>query len=140
MLMRNFFYIVAASVGAWVGNYIGDYSPIFISLCIFMAVDYFSGLAVAFIFHNSPKTEYGRGESKICFKGIVKKFFMLIMVGMANRIDIVLGTNYVRTGVMFALMFNESVSILENFGLMGIDIPAPLKNALEILNKSGEKA
>ena len=133
--MKNFFYIVAAAVGAGVGHYIGDYSPIFVTLCIFMAVDYFSGLAVAFIFHNSPKTELGRGESRVCFKGIVKKFFMLVMVGMTNQIDIVLGTGYVRDGVMFALMFNEAVSILENFGLMGIDIPAPLKDALEILNK-----
>lgn len=136
--MKEFFYFAAGIVGAGIGYFIGDYSAIFITLCIFMITDYVTGIIVATVFHNSPKTEFGKAESRECLKGVIRKIGMLTLVGIANQLDAVLNFSYVRDGVMFALMFNECLSILENLGLMGITIPEPIRNALEVLNKKGD--
>ena len=57
---------------------------------------------------------------------------------MAQLLDKLSGTSFVRDAVCIGFTVNEGMSILENAGLMGIPIPAPLKKALDVLNADQE--
>lgn len=103
------------------------------TLLIFMGLDYLTGLLVAGVFKKSPKTEKGALDSKAGFLGLLKKSVILLAVLVANRLDAVLATSFVEDAVILAYLFNESISLIENFGLMGVYIPEPLKKAIELL-------
>ena len=49
-----------------------------------------------------------------------------------------MGTTYVRDAVCIGFIVNESVSILENVGLIGVPIPGALKKAIELLASGKE--
>ena len=55
------------------------------------------------------------------------------MVLVAARLDITLGTTIVRNAAVWAFIANETISIMENAGLMGVPYPEPIKKALEQL-------
>jgi len=103
-----------------------------------MAIDFFSGLAVAGIFHNSQKTGTGTLESKAGWKGLCRKCMTMLFVLIAHRLDLSLGTSYIRDTVIIGFMANELISIVENAGLMGLPLPAALVKAIDILNKKSQ--
>lgn len=100
-----------------------------------MAADYITGLIVAGVFKKSPKTETGALESKAGWKGLFRKGGTLLVVLIACRLDMELGINYIRDAVIIAFIINEVVSLAENVGLMGVPIPKPILNAIDILKK-----
>ena len=102
-------------------------------------VDYLSGLIVAGVFHKSNKTDTGSLESKTCWKGLCRKCMTLIFVLIAYRLDLVIGTNYIRDAVIIAFIGNELISLVENAGLMGVPLPAVITKAIDILQKKAEK-
>ena len=109
------------------------------TLLIFMGIDYLSGLFVAGVFKKSPKSESGALNSKISFKGLCKKAMMLLIVVMAHRFDMELGFNYLRDAVCVAFIINESISIVENGGLMGVKMPDMIKKAIDLLTDKENK-
>ena len=131
--MREMFYTIMLSIGSALSYFIGGVDTMFLVLCVFLLVDYISGIIVAVVFKNSTKTESGKVNSAVSFKGLCKKFFVIVLVGVSHLLDNVLGTNFIRGGVVVAFISNETISIIENAGLMGIPIPAPLKKAIDIL-------
>lgn len=118
--------IVAALFGGW--------SAALTTLVIFMAIDYFSGLIVAGIFHNSTKSDTGALESRAGWKGICRKGMTLLIVLIGYRLDLAIGTEYIRDGVTIAFTANETISIVENAGLMGLPMPDIVTKAIDILN------
>jgi len=130
---------VIGAIGAFIANLLGGWDAGLTTLVIFMAVDYFTGLVVAGIFHQSQKTKNGTLSSKAGLQGIAKKIMMLLMVLVAVRLDILTGTDYIRDAVIIALCGNELISIIENAGLMGVPIPKKLQDAIEVLSKKGEE-
>lgn len=138
--MREMFYSIVLAVGSALSYFIGGVDTMFLVLCIFLAIDYITGIIVAGIFKNSPKTDTGKLSSMTSFKGLCKKFFVVILVGVAHLLDVVLGANFIRGGVVLAFISNETISIIENAGLMGVPIPAPLKKAIDILNDREENS
>lgn len=124
-------------VGSLVASFFGGWTASLTTLLIFMAVDYVSGLIVAGVFHNSPKTETGTLESRAGLKGLIRKFYMLLFVLIGHRLDIAVGTTYIRDAVCIAFMVNELLSIVENAGLMGLPVPPVITNAIDILKKKG---
>ena len=99
-----------------------------------MAADWLTGLTVAGIFKKSPKTETGALESNAGLKGLCRKRAMLLIVLVAYRLDLMAGLHSVlRTGTIVALATNEALSILENVGLMGVNYPPIIKNAIDKL-------
>lgn len=105
-----------------------------------MAIDYVTGLLVAGVFHNSGKTENGALESRAGWKGLCRKCITLLMVLVATRLDLVTGTNFIRDAVVIAFIANETISIVENAGLMGINIPPAITSAIEVLKKKSDSA
>ena len=136
--MKQGILTVIGATGAYIANLLGGWDAGLATLVIFMAVDYFTGLIVAGIFHKSKKTESGALSSKAGIQGIAKKIMMLLMVLVAVRLDILTGTDYIRDAVIIALCGNELISIIENAGLMGVPIPKKLKDAIEVLSKKEE--
>jgi len=126
-------------VGAFISSLFGGWDAGLTTLVIFMTVDYLTGLIVAGVFHKSKKTENGALSSNAGLKGISKKVMMLLLVLVAVRVDILIGTNYVRDAVIIALCGNELISIIENAGLMGVPIPRKLKEAIEVLSRKEEE-
>lgn len=127
-------------VGSVVAGFFGGWDTGIATLVIFMILDYISGLMVAGVFHKSAKTESGTLESKTCWKGLCKKCMTLVYVLVAYRIDLVMGTNYIRDMVVIGFIVNELISLTENAGLMGIPLPEALNNAIDILQKKGGKS
>lgn len=137
--MKQGILTIIGAIGAFVANLCGGWDAGLTTLVIFMAIDYFTGLIVASIFHKSGKTENGTLSSKAGLQGFAKKIMMLLMVLVAVRIDILTGTNYIRDAVIIALCGNELISLIENAGLMGVPIPKKLQEAIEVLSRKGEE-
>lgn len=127
------------AVGGWISWLLGGWDTAVVTLVIFMAIDYISGLAVAGVFHASRKTDSGALESRAGWKGLCKKAMTLLFVLVAHRLDMVIGTTYIRDAVVIAFVANELISIVENAGLMGVPMPAAIENAIDILQKKVDK-
>lgn len=136
--MKNTFLYVAGCAGGILSYSLGGIDTSVITLLMFMAIDYVTGLICAGIFHKSPKTPTGALESRAGWKGLIKKGVTLLIVVVAVRLDMQLGTTYIRDGVCIAFIINELLSIIENAGLMGLTIPQPIVNAIEILKEKKE--
>lgn len=135
--MKNAICTTIGIVGSLVASLFGGWTASLTTLLIFMGIDYVSGLIVAGVFHNSPKTETGALESRAGFKGLIRKFMILLFVLIGYRLDVAVGTTYIRDAVCIAFIANELLSIVENAGLMGIPIPSVITNAIDILKKKG---
>ena len=126
-------------VGSAIASCFGGWSAAMTTLLIFMLIDYVSGLAVAGIFHKSKKSENGALESKAGFKGLCKKGMILLFVLIGYRLDVAIGTEYIKDAVCIGFIVNELISIIENAGLMGVYVPAPISKAIDILKDKNEK-
>lgn len=136
--MKRIVCTTIGAVGSGIAALFGGWDTGLVSLLIFMALDYVSGLVVAGVFHRSNKTNTGSLESKAGWKGLCRKCMTLVFVLVAYRLDLVIGTNYIRDAVIIAFMANELISLVENAGLMGIPLPAVITKAIDILQKKSE--
>lgn len=128
----NTIQLIFASIGGWLGYFLGGCDGLFIALVAFVAVDYLTGVMCA-IADKSLSSEVG-------FKGICRKVLIFILVGVANILDVqVIGSGSIlRTAVIFFYISNEGVSLLENAGHLGLPIPTKLKEILEQLHDRAE--
>lgn len=108
-------------------SFLGDFDKLLQYLVTLIIVDYITGVLVAIV-KKSLSSEVG-------LKGIVKKVMQLMLVGVATILDNVSGTNdpYVRSTVIYFLIANEGISILENAAAVGIPVPTFLSGILEKL-------
>ena len=126
-------------VGGAIAALLGGWDEALITLVIFMAIDYLSGLIVAGVFHTSKKSEGGALESRAGFKGLCRKVIVLLFVLIATRLDLVMGTTYIRDAVIIGFIANELISIVENAGLMGIPLPAVITKAIDVLTAKADE-
>lgn len=136
--MKQTMCTILGMIGAAIANIFGGWDAGLATLLIFMALDYISGLVVAGVFHNSKKTATGTLESRAGWKGLCRKCMTLVFVLVAYRLDLVIGTNYIRDAVIIAFIANETISLVENAGLMGLPLPAVIAKAIDILQKKAE--
>ena len=129
----------AGVIGGMISQAFGGWDAALITLLLFMAVDYLSGLIVAGVFQASDKSASGSLSSVACWQGLLKKGMTLIIVLVAARLDIVLGTAFVRDAVVIAYIVNETISIIENAGLMGLPVPDVIMSAIEQLQGKNEQ-
>lgn len=124
--------------GSFIAGLFGGFDASMVTLIAFMAVDYVTGLILAAV-KKSPKTDTGGLSSRIGLKGLAKKCVILMLVLVSARLDITLGTSYIRDAVCIGFIANELLSIIENAGLFGVPMPQALKNAVEILQKKNDE-
>ena len=136
--MKSGITTVIGVIGGMIASLFGGWDAALVTLIIFMGVDYVTGLIVAGVFHNSEKTKNGALESRAGWKGLCRKGVTLLVVLVACRLDLVMGSNFIRDAVVIAFIANETISIIENAGLMGIPIPTAIMRAIEILKNKAE--
>ena len=133
MPIKIFILSGVACVGAAIASLLGGWTGAMTTLVILMFIDYVTGIIVAGVFHASPKSSGGALSSAVGFKGICRKFVILLIVVVACRVDLLLETNIIRDATCIGFCANELVSITENAGLMGIPLPQKLVEAIEVL-------
>lgn len=130
-------------VGAAISSSFGGWTTSIKVLLALMIIDYVSGLVCAGVFHKSQKSANGALESNACFKGLVRKGMILMLVLVGHYLDIAAKINYVKDLVCIAFMASEAISITENAGLMGVPVPKVIMKAIDILkekvNETDEK-
>ena len=100
-------------------------------LLVAIAIDYVSGIIKAF----TTKTL----DSRIGFRGIVKKVGVLCIVCLAVLLDRITGeSGAIRTLVIYYFVANEGLSIVENLSIVGLPIPQTIKKALKALKKENQ--
>ena len=139
--MRNFsidivwakIQMAVAAIGGWLGYFLGGMDGLMIALIIFMALDYITGLMCAVIDKKL--------SSAVGFKGICKKVLILMLVGVANVMDVhVVGTGSALRGAVIAFyLSNEGLSLLENAAHIGLPFPEKLKSVLTQLHGREDK-
>ena len=136
-MKENAFIAFVGVVGGFISSLYGGWSSSLTTLVIFMSIDYITGLMCAGVFKKSTKTKSGALESRTGFKGLCRKGMMLLIVLVAVRLDAVLGGNstLMRDASIIAFIANETISIIENAGLMGVPIPSVLVKAIDVLKE-----
>ena len=122
--------------------YMGALAVPIIVLMVMMVLDYFSGMAAAWIQNNL--------SSKIGAKGIIKK------VGYMGLIVVAMGADYlIYSGIIAAnidisynmwfgllvavwLIINEMISILENLSKLGVPIPDFMTKLIKRLKSAAD--
>ena len=139
--MRNFsidiiwakIQMAVAAIGGWLGYFLGGMDGLMIALIIFMVLDYITGLMCAITDKQL--------SSAVGFKGICKKVLILMLVGVANVVDIhIVGTgSALRSAVICFYLSNEGLSLLENAAHIGLPIPDKMKDVLAQLHGREDK-
>jgi len=130
--MRDGFLTALGIMFGVVGSFFSQWDSLIVTLVVFMAIDFVTGFVAASVFKVSKHGKAGL-ESKVCWKGLYKKGVALLICLMAAYFDQLLGTSFVHRAVAIGFIVSESISIVENAGLMGVPIPAQLKDAIAIL-------
>ena len=111
----------------------GVLDGMFIALIALIVLDYISGVIAAAVEKKL--------SSAVGAKGIAKKIFMLLIVAVANIVDInVIGEGHVlRTVTTVFYICNECISLIENAGRIGVPVPKKLLDVLEQLKNKNDK-
>ena len=122
-----------AAIGGYLGYFVGGVDGLMTALLIFMVLDYITGLMCAVIDKKL--------SSAVGFKGICKKVLILMLVGVANIMDVhVIGTgSALRGAVVCFYLANEGLSLLENAAHIGLPVPERLKDVLAQLHNRDDK-
>lgn len=122
---------IVAGAGAVAGYLYGGWDTLLQVLLIFVIVDYLTGIIAG--------GTNGKLNSKVGFRGILKKVLIFIIVAVAHWVDVAVGVALgedvaiFRNATIFFYLANELLSITENAGQMGVPIPEKLLNAVEVL-------
>lgn len=124
---------ITASFGVFCSIIWGPLNGALLALLIFITIDYITGILKAAV---TKKLNSDR-----CFKGLTKKFAIIMIIAVANIIDTrVLKTgDILRTGACFYYIANEGISIVENAAAIGVPIPKKLIGILEDMKEEDSK-
>lgn len=126
--MENIYKNILAALCTVISFLFGDIDGMLIALVSLIVLDYISGVIAAVI--------EKRLSSAVGAKGIAKKIFMLLIVALANIIDInVIGGHTLKTVTVVFYLCNECISLIENAGRIGVPVPAKLLQVLEQLKE-----
>ena len=116
--------LICGTVGGIIGFLFGELDGLLTALLTVIVIDYATGLICVKINKNL--------SSSVGFKGLAKKGFMLSIVVIANIIDtqVIKSGSAFRSAIICFYFANESISILENAGNMGVPLPKKLKDIL----------
>lgn len=134
------------AVAAYLSDKLGILFPLFCLLAAAMVIDYLTGMLASKreAIDHPGDTAYG-WSSKKGAKGIIKKFGYICVIAMTMILDyvvMIMATQMgfdMPTNAIFALLvtvwylLNESLSIVENAGRMGANVPDWLKNYIAVL-------
>ena len=120
-----------AAAGTALNWLLGGWDLMVQALIAFMALDFVLGFAASVKNHTT--------DSQVMFWGGVNQVLVLGLVGVGVVLDGLLGAGepYIRTAVIWFYIARELLSILENYGKLGNNIPPILKTVLAQLQDKG---
>lgn len=125
--MERFFVSV---LGGALSFLVGGWGLLLTVLLVFNGLDLLTGMAA----------NWGSINSKRGYQGVIKKGMMWVWIVVANLIYLVLldqgfaAGQIIPDAVVILFILNEIVSLGENSAKLGLDMPGPVKRALEIFN------
>lgn len=129
--MRNIINFVTGTLATTLVYFLGGWDIALQLLITAIVLDYITGICKA-IYNKKINSSVG-------LKGIVKKVGYLIIVAVAVMLDKVAGnTGAIRTLVIYFFVANEGISILENWGAMGLPLPKKIFGLLEQLKNEND--
>ncbi|WP_085829407.1 phage holin family protein [Clostridium massiliodielmoense] len=129
---KNIFNTVIAATGTVLTWLFGTWDMALIVLITAMSLDYIMGIMCGYK-DKSLSSSTG-------FKGLTKKFTILIILILAVCLDRLIGQGWVfRTLVIYFYVAIEGISILENAVKLGLEVPDALKDALIQLKQGNKK-
>ena len=137
-IIRATLLTIIGTVGSAIANLFGGWTEDLTTLLMFMGIDYVMGLAIAAFWKKSGKSKSGALNSISAWQGLIRKGCSLLVVLVGYRLDIAVGTNYIKTAVIIAFIANEAISIVENLGIMGIPLPSAITKAIDVLKNKSE--
>ena len=100
--MKDTICLIAGIVGGFIATLLGGWDSALATLVVFMGIDFVTGIVTAAM-SKSKHSESGTLNSTAGWVGLAKKFCILLMVIVGVRIDILIGTNYIRDAVCIIL-------------------------------------
>lgn len=130
---REIINVIWGSCGAFLGWFLGGGDGLLYALLTFIVIDYITGVMCGVVDHNL--------SSEIGFSGLLKKVFILCIVGIGHITDlyIIQHGEVLRSAAIFFYMSNEGISILENAVHLKLPVPNVVKQALEKIHETAEK-
>ncbi len=129
---QNIFNTIIAAAGTALTWLFGTWDMALIVLITAMSLDYVMGIMCGYKDKNL--------SSSTGFKGLTKKFTILIILILAVCLDRLIGQGWVfRTLVIYFYVAIEGISILENAVKLGLEVPDALKDALIQLKQGNKK-
>ena len=128
---------IGGVIGSLIAGLFGGWDIGISVLCIFIVFDLITGLTSAALC-KSKKSESGGINSKVIWIGIMKKILELMMVVIGHQLDLLIGANYIRDAVVIAYIITETISIIENAGLIGLPVPAVITKVIDVLKNKND--
>ncbi len=126
--MKNIINFITSTLLTTVVYFLGGLDIALKTLLIFILLDYVTGVCKSIV--------KKKVNSIVGIKGIIKKIGYLIIVALSVQLDIITGgTGALRTLVIYFFVANEGISILENWGSIGLPLPKKIMETLEQLKK-----
>lgn len=129
--MKNLINFITGTLATTLVYFLGGWDIAIQSLLVFIVIDYVTGICKA-IYNKKLNSSVGA-------KGIIKKVGYLLIVAISVILDKIAGnTGAIRTLVIYFFVANEGLSIIENWGGMGLPLPKKLTETLEQLKQKEE--
>ena len=129
--MKTIINFVSSMLLSWVTLFLGGWDTALQTLVLVMALDYITGVCKAI--------KQKKLNSKTGLLGFLKKFGYLVIVALAVVIDHISGeTGVIRTVVIYFFVANDGLSILENWGAIGLPLPKKMFEFLEQLKADND--
>ncbi|MBP5426685.1 MAG: phage holin family protein [Clostridiales bacterium] len=129
--MKNIINFITGTLATGLVYFLGGWDVALQVLLLVVVLDYVTGICQA-IYNKKINSTVG-------LKGIIKKVGYFIIVAVATILDRIAGnTGAIRTLVIYFFVANEGISILENWGGMGLPLPQKLIDSLEQLKKDND--
>lgn len=130
----GYFALVGTGLSTMIGGMMGGWDGPVKALIFFMAADLVSGIAAA--------CKEKQVDSQVMLWGGVGKVLILLLVAAGVVLDSLLGLAepYCRLAVIWFYIGREGLSILENYGRMGLPLPEFLGDLLRQVQKRSEKS
>lgn len=117
-------------IGGLISFLYGDISYSLLVLVALSVIDFITGILGAIVARQL--------DSTICFKGILKKIYIFVLVALGHMLDNALSANIVMSTIIFFYIANEGISIIENGAKSGLPVPQKLVDVLKQLKDKQE--
>lgn len=120
-----------AAMGTIMSAWLGGWDAALRVLAVFMTIDYATGLLGAIKGHKV--------DSEVMFWGGIRKAAILAVLAIAVILDELVNNHdpVFRTLTIYFYMSREGISVVENLGILGVQLPPWISRVLAQLQEKG---